>query len=140
MGDIKGGGGGRRRRGGWPSARQGPVRRRRCATGLGGGESGTAKAEGRGPRCRVWGGERRGRAGTESLGLGRKEDGTGAFDEGLLGLVVFVDAGGQFVGLGCTLYTWGATGLTARFSLQLVNELALDYSQRVLKKRSILSP
>lgn len=104
MGDIKGGGGGRRRRGGWPSARQGPVRRRRCATGLGGGESGTAKAEGRGPRCRVWGGERRGGAGTESLGLGRKEDGTGAFDEGLLGLVVFVDAGGQFVGLGCTLY------------------------------------
>lgn len=54
VGDIKGGGGGGRRRGGWPSsrptARQGPVRRRRrrCAVGLGGGESGPAKAGGRG--------------------------------------------------------------------------------------------
>lgn len=110
--------------------------------GLGGGEPGTAKAEGRGPRCRVWGGERRGGAGTGSLGLGREEGGrhrTGA----LLGLVVFVDAGGRFVGLGCCTLNVGchgpdralffAVGERTRFGVWTTRSVCL-------KKRSILSP
>jgi len=136
VGDIKGGSGGRRRRWGWPSARptarQSPVRRRRCAAGLGGGESGTSKAGGRG----VGFGEGRGEVGLEleAWVLGGRRTARGHLTKGCLGWWdLSMRAGDSWAwAVPCTC---GATGLTSRFSSQLVNELALDYS---LKKRSIL--